>query len=144
MVIRILVTGSRDWTDRAAVWKAIESYLVERGHIDEQDMPIGPVIIVHGGCRTGADRIAYDWAILHGMIEETWAADWTHEYAAGGPRRNARMVKAGADVCIAFPNMCRIRRCQRYGGRPHWTHGTDDCATRARGAGIEVRVCSPS
>lgn len=141
-MIRVLITGSRDWEDRALVWSAIEDYLRERCALDADGMPdpARDVVIVHGGCRTGADAIASDWATLHGVCEETWRADWRHYGPGAGPRRNTAMVASGADVCLAFPLWCSLVNCKRYGSREHWTHGTDDCAMRAQHARIEVRA----
>ena len=49
---RILITGSRDWADRALVAAAIDQVCAM---LNGQDLP---VVLVHGGCPTGADLIA--------------------------------------------------------------------------------------
>jgi hypothetical protein len=110
--VRILLTGSREWTDE----KTIRQALTERYNPD--------AVLVHGACPQGADAIADRiWRQLGGTPERH-PADWrTYGLAAGGIR-NAHMVKLGADICLAF----------RLDGSP----GTGDCMRRARKAGIPV------
>lgn len=120
--MRIIVTGSRHWSDRMAVWTALEEAV--RDLPPEDDLTI-----VHGGCPTGADAIAAKWAPMYGATAEAFRADWSTGRRAG-PIRNQRMVEAGADVVLAFP---------LPDGR-----GTQDCMRRARLAGIPVKVWGES
>jgi hypothetical protein len=126
--VRILVTGSRDWEDGDAVRRAIAEAMNDRGIMTPTGKITEQVTIVHGGCPTGADRHAQLWALsLRGLMsEEEHPADWIHEGKAAGPRRNQRMVDAGADICLAFPL-----------GE---SRGTRDCMRRAEAAGIPVVV----
>lgn len=93
---RVLVTGSRDWTDAAVIEKALDDLLAE----------CGSLIVIHGNAR-GADRIAASWAIRR-HIEgfdvtcETHLPHWELYGRRAGPIRNAEMVKSGADLCLAF------------------------------------------
>lgn len=131
-VSRILITGSRDWSDRAQLeWALGVAFKVFR-----------PIVVVHGACETGADRIADEWAQRAGIAVDPFEADWDNcgpecrpghrrqrrdgsEFCpAAGPRRNARMVAAGARYCLAFV---------LPGSR-----GTQDCIRRAEAAGIPV------
>jgi len=96
---RVLVTGSRDWPDRTTVWGVLDDVL--REHHD--------VTVVHGACPSGADAIARDWtrhayraSELGVMREEEHPADWGQFGKSAGFRRNAEMVAAGADLCLAF------------------------------------------
>lgn len=116
--MRILVTGSRDWPDPATVETAIESYLDDAGALD--------VVIVHGGCPTGADAFADAYARRMGWTVEVHPADWARYGKGAGPVRNQEMVDAGAAVCLAFvmPD----------------SRGTRDCMGRATAAGIPLRV----
>lgn len=145
---RILITGSRRWTDIAIVKAALARAVAEHP---------GPVVVVHGDAR-GADQLAAlvassTWP--HITIER-WPADWSGtcrpvckpghrrfrpgggDYCpAAGAYRNAEMVAAGADLCLAFP----------LGKSP----GTRDCMRRAEAAGIQVvnfgdqrRVATPT
>jgi hypothetical protein len=50
--MKVIVTGSRDHSDRALVWSVLDGLLAERRGL----------ILVHGACPTGADRHADDWA----------------------------------------------------------------------------------
>lgn len=121
---RILVTGSRDWTDRAAVAGALTAIAAANTFRDR------PTVIVHGACPTGVDAFADDWARWHArrspLIEfERHPANWQLEGKRAGFIRNARMVSLGADVCLAFV---------RNGSR-----GASHTAQLAAEAGIEVR-----
>jgi hypothetical protein len=116
VVIRILVTGSREWTDREAIWEELGALA-------------GPIVIVHGDNPRGADRIAKEFAIAHAQFQvthEAYPADWNTHGKAGGPIRNQRMVDLGADLCLAFPTARSV--------------GTWDCIKRANRAGIPVRI----
>lgn len=122
--MRVIVTGSRDWSDRDDVWleldKAMKSDPGHRLHI------------MHGGCPTGADAHAETWyqalTILRDrcLTREIFPADWEKYGKRAGPIRNAEMVKAGADLVLAFP---------LPGGR-----GTQNTIRLAREAGIPVKV----
>ena len=124
-MIRILVTGSRTWDDLDAVWEALD--VAAAGHRE--------VVVVHGACPRGADRHAaiyceemaehYDnqGAVLS---EEQHPADWKGHGKHAGFIRNAEMVAAGADVCLAF-----IRA---------GSAGASHCSGLARSAGIPVRT----
>ena len=138
---RVLVTGSRTWTDQAAIFAALD------GVLREHQM----VTVVHGACREGADAIAREWVINSGHWEwvnasshsrpgmvqaEPHPADWKTHGKAAGFIRNAEMVAAGADRCLAFILPCADPRCHRT--QPHGSHGATHCADHADRAGIEV------
>lgn len=130
---RILVAGSRDWSDRAQLeWALGVAFRLWR-----------PIVVVHGGCESGADRFAAEWADRAGIAVDPFEADWDncgpecrpgHRRVRGdgsgfcpaaGPRRNQAMVDAGARYVLAF---------LLPGSR-----GTEDCVRRAKAAGIPVR-----
>lgn len=118
-MIRILVTGSRDWPDREAVSQVL----------NETAEQYGRITVVHGACPSGADLYACQWVtamrvIRSGHTEEKHPADWERLGKHAGPIRNQQMVNAGAALCIAFP----------YGKSP----GTRDCMHRAKLSGIRV------
>ena len=99
---RVLVTGSRDWTNVEAVEEELNWAFVEHLSGDFYSNR-DEFIIVHGGAR-GADKIASDWVneVTDSMIREE-----VHPYPKGlgqkgGPIRNREMVNAGADLCLAF------------------------------------------
>lgn len=116
--LRILVTGSRAWTDRAAILQALDLAAVGAG------VAPGWVTVVHGAAR-GADRLAESAARELGMRTEAHPAAWRQYGRAAGPIRNYAMVGLGADLCLAWP----------LGASP----GTRDCMSRCQVAGIPVR-----
>lgn len=90
--MRILVTGSRDWDDRDALWAALSKAAFECG-----------VTLVSGACPSGADLMAEEWAECQPDVEvERHPADWDAYGKSAGFRRNKEMVDLGADVCLAF------------------------------------------
>ncbi len=129
MSARILVTGSRDWTDWRVIDRAMSAAFawLNYGHAT---MPFRPVL-VHGAAR-GADTIAAGLARLAHWDVEGYPADWDRHGKAAGPIRNAEMVALGADICLAFP-------FPRPPGKAG-TSGTEDCYTRALAAGIPTWI----
>lgn len=125
--MRVLVTGSRKWRDRERIHAAMLAQWDKAGR-DE-------MALLHGAQRSfdpntleeyGADTLAAGVAReLHWLIEE-YPADWEQYGRAAGPIRNAQMVHAGPDVCLAFPTT---------GSR-----GTYDCMQHAYEAGVPVLV----
>lgn len=91
--MRILVTGSRDWTNETVIYKALRQYA------GEEDVF---VTLVTGACRTGADPIAELFARDFGWNIERYPANWNLYGRAAGPIRNGQMVGMGADICLAF------------------------------------------
>lgn len=96
--IRVLVTGSRDWSNVDEVYEAMASAEICWEHSD-----CGHVyVLVSGHCPTGADAIAEKLAKQRGWELELHPADWAKHDKRAGYIRNAEMVKLGADVCLAF------------------------------------------
>ena len=86
---RVLITGSRTWTDSTAIRAALSPFRAPG------------VVLVHGDAR-GADRIAASVWHSWGLPTEAHPADWDTYGRAAGYRRNRHMVGLGADVCVAF------------------------------------------
>jgi YspA, cpYpsA-related SLOG family len=137
---RVLITGSRHWKDRRAIYDRLNALLAEHGSL----------IVVHGACPTGADKIADDWFIAAKRAGATvfierkpaiWKVKGRKDPLAGFTR-NTVMVELGADLCLAFTLRCEIEDCfapARYGWPVvHGTHGGTDCAIKARDAGIPL------
>lgn len=116
--LRILVTGPRAWTDRAAILQALDLAAVEAGVAPDR------VTVVHGAAR-GADRLAESAARELGMRTEAHPAAWRQYGRAAGAIRNYAMVGLGADLCLSWPLGAST--------------GTRDCMSRCREAGIPVR-----
>jgi hypothetical protein len=118
--VRIIVTGSRYWMSPDAVYMAISDEIAQAPFREQ-------ITIIHGGCPTGADSAAAAWVWSADEVrQEIFHADWEKYGKRAGPIRNAEMVKAGADVVLAFP---------LPGGR-----GTQHTIRLAREAGIPVKV----
>lgn len=111
--MRVLICGSREWTDAKAIRLTIEK------------LPLGS-IIVHGACPTGADAIADELARAYGFHVKPYPADWTKYGNAAGPIRNRRMLVEGKpDLVIAFD----------LGG-----DGTRNMIEQAKQAGVRVAI----
>jgi hypothetical protein len=113
---RIIVTGSRNWPDHRVV----------RDTLDYVKHWQGDFLLIHGGCPTGADFMAENWAEDRGIQTEIYRAEWARLGKAAGPLRNTEMVRAGADYCIGFPLV---------GAR---SVGTLDCLRKAMRAKIQT------
>lgn len=129
---RLLITGSRDWTDEQAIKIALYNAWTELGGGRN-------VILVSGGAK-GADKMAeFIWSINVGddRIERYPAKDFPHPL-----KRNDHMVNLGADLCLAFPTMCTKPNCNKSTSQPdsHLSHGTDYTIKKARAAGIDTRI----
>jgi hypothetical protein len=109
--MRVIVTGSRDFDDGKAVFAELSRIHAEHGI----------TLLVHGSAR-GADTLAAEWAAAHSIAQEVFRPDWARYGRGAGPARNGDMVRAGADLVVAFD-----------GGR-----GTTDMCRQAERAGIKV------
>jgi hypothetical protein len=112
---RVLVTGSRIWDDWEVLQHALQDLLLEHGEY----------VLVHGGAR-GVDQHAARYArVVLGLPAEEHLAQWDEYGKRAGYVRNAEMVQAGADICVAF-----IKDRSR---------GATMCADLAEKAGIPTR-----
>ena len=88
---RVLVTGSRSWTDTTVVRAALADAWAR-----------GARVLVSGACPTGADRLAEQcWRAWGGQVERH-PADWAAHGRAAGFRRNTALVATAPDLCVAF------------------------------------------
>jgi hypothetical protein len=117
-MVRVLVCGGRDYTDRDHIWNTL----------CEIDAKRGPITCVIHGAATGADSEAMFWAQMmadcgKAIKHAPFIADWHTDGKAAGPIRNQRMLDVGKpDLVVAFPG----------------AKGTSDMVRRARQAGVEV------
>lgn len=115
--MRILVTGGRDYKDRAVVFRELDA-ICDRTRY-------GTMVVIQGGAR-GADALAREWCFrqsdnIAGLINAP--ADWRGLGLAAGIVRNQAMIDDHKpDAVLAFP-----------GGR-----GTADMVRRARAANVPV------
>ena len=116
----ILITGSRNWTDKEVVFDKITQTIEELNALHPDAKPK----IIHGGCKTGADSIAQEFIELNNIAHEIYRAEWDRYGYSAGPIRNHKMVSLGAARCLAFPLGESV--------------GTRGCIALARKAGIDV------
>lgn len=124
--VRVLITGSRAFTNRAVIAGAINRVARENP---------GRQLTIVEGCAKGADSLAGAVARKYPgrLVDEphpvlNWEnADGSKNWRAGFDR-NQEMVDTGADVCLAFLQ------------RGAENNGTRDCIGRAVIAGIPVRI----
>jgi hypothetical protein len=113
---RVLVCGSRDWTDQALIARVLPDY--------------GPAVIVHGAAR-GAVRLAGRVAQALGWPVEQHPADWKRDRKSAGHKRNLAMLATHPALVIAFTTIA--------GGTP----GTRHTLTNAYRRGIRVVIVTP-
>jgi hypothetical protein len=119
--MRVLVCGSRTFTDRSIVDSILDGLLSN----DE-------LTVIEGGAK-GADLCASQWvgAIPKRDVKhELFAADWDKHGGRAGPMRNAKMLRDGKpDAVLAFID------------KPlEESHGTLDMVTKARKAKVPVYI----
>ena len=132
--VAILVTGSRDWTDREAIRGALLPW--------KYAAETGVAFLIHGDCGQrdqqgvavhGADLLAADRAAYWGWTLLPMPAQWRRG-KHDGPARNQRMV----DVLLALQRSgydCHVRAFPLPSSKGTW-----DCVRRARRAGFEVDI----
>jgi hypothetical protein len=88
--MRILISGSRDWSDRETIGDALM----------EWNRPEN--VLVSGACPSGGDALCEEFAEGEGWAIERHPADWKNLGRSAGYIRNAEMVKLGADLALVF------------------------------------------
>lgn len=110
---KILITGSRSYTDVITVWEAIEAVISRN--------PDTQHTIITGGCPTGADKFAKEVAQRLDLDYIEYPADWVTNGKKAGPIRNQQMIrKEQPDICLAFLD-----------GESRGTRNTINLATKA-------------
>jgi hypothetical protein len=101
--MRVIVTGSRNWTGQ---WGINRIYEVLDAILNMADTLGQGFELIHGACPTGADEIANSWAHVSEISEmvmlTTYPAEWDLYGRSAGPVRNEQMMAAGGDLCVAF------------------------------------------
>jgi hypothetical protein len=118
-MIRVLVTGSRDWKDRDFLYAVLD------------DIPLDEIEAVIEGEAAGADTMAREWAESRGIGDKVlkFPAQWDVYGRAAGPIRNTQMLVEGKPtICIAFSEDLANSR------------GTKNMVEQARKAGVNVIV----
>lgn len=91
---RLLITGSRTWSDRTVIHDALRDAWVRLGS--------RPDTILISGTARGADTICEEVWRAQGLPVERHPAHWDVYGKSAGYRRNQEMVDSGADLCLAF------------------------------------------
>lgn len=90
---RLVITGSRDWTNRPFLYGILDRIYDVR--------PFD--VLIHGDAR-GVDRMGRDWAIENGIAVMKFPANWTKHGKSAGPIRNGEMIEKGhPTIAAAFP-----------------------------------------
>lgn len=128
--MRVLVSGSRTWTDRLLIWNSLAQLRAEHG----------PLLIVHGHNPRGADHYADMWArrYAHAERHPVTSEDWEAFGKRAGFLRNRQMVELGAGIFMGYVMQCALPSCADR--QPHGTHGVIQCAVLAQRAGIDLRL----
>jgi hypothetical protein len=111
-VLRVLVTGDRDWTDYALIKAALAK------------LPPG-TLVIEGGA-PGADRLARQAAEQLGLRVIEVRAEWEKYGPSAGPRRNRAMLDYAPELVLAFHDDLENSK------------GTKDMVTQAQRRDIEV------
>jgi hypothetical protein len=113
--MRIIICGSRNWTDKALIHAEVDRLLARYDN---------ELIIIHGVCETGADMIANDYCIEKDIRIIPFPAKWKIQGLRAGPIRNQRMIDEGKPQGVVAFDM---------GG-----DGTADMMRKAKAAGLPV------
>lgn len=116
--MRVIVCGSRDWTDTKVILERLKQLPAD-------------TMVMTGGCR-GADRIADElirWSDhLWYLRTDVHFAEWEEHGKSAGPIRNQKMLDRGPDLVIAFhPDI-------------ESSKGTKHMVSIARAAGVPVEI----
>jgi len=114
--MRILICGSREWTDRQMIKNGLSQVPWD-------------TVVIHGAEPNGADHIADECAKALGLSVKPYPAEWRKYGKPAGPRLNQQMLNEGKpDVVWAF---------KKRGAK---NIGTSDMVDRAERAGIPTFV----
>lgn len=110
--MKVVVCGGRDFSDADLMCRMLYELHGQHGFTQ----------IMQGGA-AGADAIAKEWARgIPELKRYECKAEWAAKGRAAGPIRNARMMKWGPDLVVAFPTAASV--------------GTWDMIARADAAGV--------
>lgn len=115
-VRKLLITGSRDWSNRVTIDRALFAYWYEAGRPSD-------IVLVHGAA-AGVDRMAADLWTRQGFHARAVPADWETWGKRAGIMRNLAMINEGPEHVLAF-----IKN-----NSPGATH----CAAAAEKAGLPI------
>lgn len=113
--MRIVVTGSRKWTNRELLHRTLDDLHVKYG-----------IEVLYHGEQSGADLMAKAWAESRGL--PNFGCPFAGFYGKqGGAIRNGWLLDEGRpDLVVAFPTKESV--------------GTWNCLTQAKQRGLAVRI----
>jgi hypothetical protein len=114
-ILKIIIAGSRDFTDREFLFKTMNSITLK----------LDKVIVVLGGAR-GADKLGEEWADASGFTREIYYPDYEKYGSTRAPLMRNEEMAQNADVLVAF--------------HKNNSSGTAHMIQMARKYGLEVRV----
>ena len=123
---RVLTTGSRSVRDADPVTNELHRIALSVGW--------KRLVVVHGDCPDGGDRLVKLWCDRMGVATDPRPADWERYGKPAGGIRDREMVQLGAETCVA-----QIERCIKPGceiRKRHGSHGATTTAELAEQAGI--------
>lgn len=98
--MRVLITASRSWDRPDLIWTVLDIIAKEAAAAGDTSMTV-----VHG-CAKGGDTHADNWVRKGGQPLDVTAERHPPNYTKYGKRapwvRDSEMVRAGANVCLAF------------------------------------------
>ena len=106
MNVKVLVCGGRDFSNRVLLWDRLDG--LHREH------PFS--CLIHGDYR-GADRLADEWALTHGVQPVRCPANWQKYGVSAGPIRNEHMLELKPDIVVAFPGGSGTNNLLNVAGR---------------------------
>ncbi len=90
---RVGFAGGKEFNDHDAIWSVLDK--TKDRHND--------MVLVHGGARTGAEKIAASWADHRGVAQIKCTPDWKVHAKAAPFKRNDEMLKLGLIGLVACP-----------------------------------------
>ena len=90
---KIAFTGGADFNDHGLIWGMLDK--VRAKHPD--------MVLLHGGSRTGAERIAARWADDRKVAHIPFKPDWTRHAKAAPFKRNDQILEVLPIGVIVFP-----------------------------------------
>jgi hypothetical protein len=120
--LRVLICGSRDWTDKRRIGRYLDALLTT------ECLEPANLVVIHGGCK-GADHHAGMEAKGRGCQVLEFPANWKKHGLSAGPKRNQQMLDEGKpDRVVAFhPSLTTSK-------------GTKDMVSRAMFHGLPIDV----
>jgi YspA, cpYpsA-related SLOG family len=90
---KVAFTGGVEFSDTQAIWTQLDKARAKHPEM----------VLLHGGCPKGAERIAACWADKHNVPQIVFKPDWTRHGKAAPFKRNDQLLAVPPIGVIAFP-----------------------------------------